>query len=56
MNYRLVGKMRKALFVWEMGRHKARIKPETKARMQTEFEDSVIALAEAIETERSDAL
>jgi hypothetical protein len=41
--------MKKKWYVYEMNRHKDRIKPETKARMKQEFEDSVLAYASYIE-------
>ena len=48
--------MRKKWYVWEMARFKDRIRPETKRRLKTEFEDSVLELAACIEHGRQQAL
>ena len=46
------GAMRRTWYVWEMNKHKKRIKPETKRRMETEFEDAVINFAKVIDEGR----
>lgn len=51
----LLAAMRKKWYVWQINAHKPRIKPETKARMRTEFEDSVLEYAAAIEHGRHQA-
>jgi hypothetical protein len=49
------GTMKKKWYVWEMNKYKSRTKQETKARMQREFEDSVLQFAAVIEQQRTEA-
>lgn len=48
----LRGQLKKKQYVWEMAKTKPRIKPETKERMQREFEDAVLEYAAYIEHAR----
>ena len=50
--YQAQGGMKKKWYIWEMNKHKTRIKPETKKRQQIEFEDSVLKFAQVIEEGR----
>lgn len=45
----LESKMWAKNYIWLMARCKKRIKPETKDRMRTEFEDAVLEFAAEIE-------
>lgn len=40
--------MRRTWYVWQMAAHKTRLKPETKRKMQREFEESVLEFAACI--------
>ena len=47
-----LSKLRRTWYVWDMARSKVRIKPATKRRLRTEFEDAVLEYAAEIANER----
>jgi len=48
----LRGELKRTQYVWEMNRFKTRTTDATKARLEREFEDAVLALAARIKEQR----
>lgn len=53
--YQAQGEMKRRWYTWEMNKGKPQTKPETKIRLQKEFEDSVLQFAAVIEQQRVEA-